>query len=194
MLIAEVFARSSNEKKNQSESQEAKDHLFMSADVVSLVSTDQNWWNQWSKASAQGAVGLPRRHCSVSWLERPWQAAAGKKILMNVIEKRKCTVLSWYSPFVEGGGGGGTRRNFPKQRQAEVWLARSPTVWRRKKGFALRVLLSGWNSPPQRLDDRSHQTWIFALWRARVLSKLKKARKSEVCLAEEERQNILAAA
>ena len=43
---SESFARSSNEKKNHSESHEAKDHLLMSADVVSLVSTDQNWWNQ----------------------------------------------------------------------------------------------------------------------------------------------------
>ena len=39
-------------------------------------------------------------------------------------------------------------------------------------------------------------TWIFALWRAPVLSKLKKARKAKfiISLAEEERQNFPAAA
>ena len=58
----------------------SRDHHLMSADVVSLVSsTDQNCWNQWLKVSVQGAVGLPR-HCSVSWIYRPWQVAAGKKI------------------------------------------------------------------------------------------------------------------
>ena len=57
----------------------------------------------------------------------PWQAAAGKT-LMNVIERRKCTVLSRLdvSLFVEGGGGGETRGNFPKQRLVDVCLARSP--------------------------------------------------------------------
>ena len=121
-----------------------------------------------------------------------------------LLEKILCT---WYreenvrssldiSLFVRGGGGEGeTRRNFPQQRLAEVWLARSPITTKvKKKSFALRVLLSGWNSPPQKFDDRSHQTWIFALWRAPVLSKLKKTRKSEVCLAVEEWQNFLAAA
>ena len=93
---SKVFARS-NEKKDRSESHEAWDHILMSPDVVSLVSTDQNWWNQWIEVSVQGdrepvsLLAAPFYFLNL----RPWQAAAGKN-LMNVIESRKCTVLSWY--------------------------------------------------------------------------------------------------
>ena len=69
---SKVFARS-NEKKDRSESHEASDHLLMSPDVVSLVSTDQNWWNQWVEVSVQGdGHGVNpwacRRHRSISWI------------------------------------------------------------------------------------------------------------------------------
>ena len=93
-----------------------------------------------------------------------------------------------------GGGGGETRGNFPKQRLAEMCLARSPIVTTKKKASrfvscSLDEIHHHKNSMtdltrPGSLPCEELQSYPF----------LKKAGKSEVCLAEEERQNFLAAA
>ena len=72
------------------------DHLLMSfdSDVVSLVYRTELVESVNRSECTRGAVSLPR-HCSVPWIWRPRQAAAGK-ILMNEIEGGKCTVLSWF--------------------------------------------------------------------------------------------------
>ena len=67
----EVFARS-NEKKY-----EAWDHLLMSPDVVSLVFTDQNWWNKCIEVSEERGPWACQG--TVLFLELNLQAAAGKK-------------------------------------------------------------------------------------------------------------------
>ena len=197
---SKVFARS-NEKKDRSESHEAWDHLLMSPDIVSLVSTDQNWWNQWIEVSVQGDREPVSLSAAPFYFLNLMTMAGCRWKKSNERDREKkmhgpLLILAFLSRGW-GGGGGLERQEETSQSSAWqkcVWLD-SVRSWRRKKkSFALRVLLSGWNSPPQKLNDRSHQTWIFALWRAPVLSKLKKAGKSEVCLAEEERQNFLAAA
>ena len=135
----------------------------------------------------------PATALSVCFLNLKTMAGCRKKKILWTRSReenaRSSLDISFF--FCRGGEG---RQNFPKQRLAwQKWRWLEVRSWR-KESLALRVLLSGWHSPPQKLDDRSHQTWIVALWRVPVLSKLKKARKSEVCLAEEERQNFLAAA
>ena len=119
-----------------------------------------------------------------------------EKILWTSLKEENARYSLDISLFCRGGGGGGGERD--KKRLPKAAPGRSvvgsKSDYDAASRFVWRVLLSEWNSPPQKLDDRPRQTWIFALWRAPVLSKLKKSGKSEVCLAEEERQNFLAAA
>ena len=56
-------------------------------------------------------------------------------------------------------------------RWLEVWSRR-----KRTSRFVFSSLDENSESPPQRLDDRSRQTWIFALRRVPVFSKLKEAK------------------
>ena len=80
-----------------------------------------------------------------------------------------------------GGGGGGDKKKLPKAAPGRS-VVRLKTDYDAALRFMWRVLLSGWNSPPQKLDGRPHQTWIFALWRAPVISKLKRQEKAKFVL------------
>ena len=65
---------------------------------------------------------------------------------MNVIERRKCTVLSRLdiSLFVEGGvGWWRDKRKLPKAAPGRRVLGSKSDYDGKKKSFALRVLLSG---------------------------------------------------
>ena len=92
----------------------------MSPDVVSLVSTDQNWWNQWIEVSVQGdrePVSLSGGG-TVLFLESKTMAGCRWKKSNERDREKKMhgplLILAFLSRGWGGGGGWRDKRKLPK--------------------------------------------------------------------------------